>query len=62
VKRKDQAELGDGSGDGLNGAFNFVPSELSLRRQIVIDHPTKKPKSMEVCWTAAQDECVVFSL
>jgi hypothetical protein len=43
----------------LSGSMR-VPSELSLRRQIVIDHPTKKPKSMEVCWTAAQDECVVF--
>lgn len=45
----------------LSGSLR-IPSELSIRRQLVIDHPTQKPKSMEICWTAAQDECIVLSL
>ncbi len=45
----------------LSGSLR-IPSELSIRRQIVIDHPTEKPQSMEICWTAAQDECIVLPL
>ncbi len=45
----------------LSGALR-IPSELSIRRQLVIDHPTEKPQSMEICWASAQDECIVLPL
>jgi hypothetical protein len=45
----------------LSGALR-IPAEMSIRRQIVINHPSQKPKSMEICWVSTKEECSVFSL
>ncbi|WP_141731936.1 hypothetical protein [Oligoflexus tunisiensis] len=45
----------------LSGALR-IPSEMSIRRQIVINHPSKKPQSMEICWIASKDECSILPL
>src|SRR6478735_2096830 len=39
-----------------------IPPDLSMRRQIVINNPSKKPKTMEICWDQPKDVCTVLEL
>ncbi len=45
----------------LNGKIR-IPPEMDLRKQIVINHPSDKPNTMEICWQAPIESCSMVSL
>jgi hypothetical protein len=60
----DQAQYGEAvySREHILAGGLRIPPELSIRRQLVINHPDAKPKSVEICWEKPESDCSVLSL